>query len=70
MLDKSKVKAKRLLTLMHSLQVNIEVLHVENQGLKEEVSTKQKHKKKNKPLDLQQRKEFRSKAVFWGPARI
>lgn len=55
---------------MHSLQVNIEVLHVENQGLKDAVSTKQKHKKKNKPLDLQQRKEFRSKAVFWGPARI
>lgn len=49
---------------MHSLQVNIEVLHVENQGLKDAVSTKQKHKKKHKPLDLQQRKEFRSKAVF------
>ena len=62
--DKSKVEAKRLSAALHSLQVNNELLHFENQRLKDAVTTKQKHKKKSKPLDLQQRKEFRSKAVF------
>jgi hypothetical protein len=55
---------------MHSLQVNNEALHVGNQGLKDTFTTKQKHKKKSKPLDPQQRKEFCSKAVSWGPAEI
>jgi hypothetical protein len=49
---------------MHSLQVNNKILHVENQDLKDAVTTKQKHLKKSSYLDLQQRKEFRSKAVF------
>jgi hypothetical protein len=62
--DKSKVEAKRLSTSLHSLQVNNELLHFENHGLKDAVTTKHKHKKKSKSLDLQQRKEFRSKAVF------
>jgi hypothetical protein len=53
--DKSKVEAKRLSASLHSLQVNNELLHFENQSLKDAVTTKQKHKKKSKPLDLQQR---------------
>jgi hypothetical protein len=68
--DKSKVEAKRLSASLHSLQVNNELVHFENQRLKDAVTTKQKHKKKSKPLDLQQRKEFRNKAVFWGPVEI
>jgi hypothetical protein len=68
--DKSSIKAKRLSTSMHSMQVNNEILHVENQDLKDAVTTKRKHSKNSKRLDLQQRKEFRSKAVFWGPVEI
>jgi hypothetical protein len=68
--DKSKVEAKRLSTSLHSLQVNNELVHHENQKLKDAVTTKQKHKKKRAPLDLQQPKTFRSKATFWGPEEI
>jgi hypothetical protein len=63
--DKSSIEAKQLSTSMHSMQVNNEILHVENQDLKDAVTTKQKHSKKSKRLDLQQRKELCSKAVFW-----
>jgi hypothetical protein len=68
--DKLKVEAKRLSTLLHSLQVNNELVHHENQKLKDAVTTKQKHKKKSAPLDLQQPNKFRSKATFWGPEEI
>jgi hypothetical protein len=68
--DKSKVEAKQLSASLHSLQVNNELVHFKNQRLKDAVTTKQKHKKKSKPLDLQQQKEFPSKAVFWGPVEI
>jgi hypothetical protein len=56
--------------LLHSLQVNNELVHHKNQKLKDAVTTKQKHKKKSAPLDLQQPKKFRSKATFWGPEEI
>jgi hypothetical protein len=65
--DKSKVEAKQLSTLLHSLQVNNKLVHHENQKLKDAVTTKQKHKKKSMPLQLQQPKRFRSRATFWGP---
>jgi hypothetical protein len=52
------------------LQVNNELIHFKNQRLKDAVTTKQKYKKKSKPLDLQQKKKFCSKAVFWGPVEI
>jgi hypothetical protein len=52
------------------MQVNNKILHVENQNLKDAVTTKRKHLKNSKRLDLQQRKEFCSKAVFWGPVKI
>jgi hypothetical protein len=68
--DKLKVEAKRLLTLLRSLQVNNELVHHENQKLKDAVTTKQKHKKKSASLDLQQPKKFRSKSTFWGLEEI
>jgi hypothetical protein len=68
--DKSKVEAKQLSTLLHSLQVNNKLVHHENQKLKDAVTTKQKHKKKSMPLQLQQPKRFGSRAMFWGPEEI
>jgi 5-methylcytosine-specific restriction endonuclease McrA len=38
--------------------------------LKDAVTTKQKHKKKSTPLQLQQPKKIRSRATFWGPEEI
>jgi hypothetical protein len=68
--DKSKVEAKQLSTLLHSLQVNNKLVHHENQKLKDVVTTKQKHKKKSTPLQLQQPDFFCSRATFWGSEEI
>jgi hypothetical protein len=68
--NKAGVEAKRLSAALHSFQAKNEVLRYENEGLKEFLTTKDKYRKKSKRLDLQQRKEFHSKAVFWSPSTI
>ena len=50
--DTAAVEAKKLSDSLHSLQVQNELLHYKNKGLRTILSTKQKLKKKNKPLDL------------------
>jgi hypothetical protein len=42
----------------------------ENEGLREALHHKQKHKKKSKALDLQQRQEYHGGAVFWSPRKV
>ena len=69
-LDKAKAEGKRVAAALHSLQVQNELLHYENEGLRTTLTTKQKHKKKSKLLDLQQRKEYHSGAVLWSPRKI
>jgi hypothetical protein len=63
-------ESKRLSCTLHHLQVQNELLNYENDGLREALITKKKHKKKGKVLDLQQRQEFHSGAVFWSPGKI
>ncbi|EUC26712.1 hypothetical protein COCCADRAFT_46307, partial [Bipolaris zeicola 26-R-13] len=65
--DTSKIEAKRLRHALHSLQVYNELLHYENNELRDEISTKNKRKKHNKILDLQQHEEYHSTAVVWSP---
>ena len=52
------------------MSIQNELLHHENKGLREAVSTKKKHKNKGKTLDLQQRKEYHGGAVFWSPKKV
>ena len=47
-----------------------ELLQHEIKGLKEALAVKKKHKKRGKPLDLQQRKEYHGGAVFWSPRKV
>jgi hypothetical protein len=68
--DKAKVESKQLAGAFHSLQVQNELLHHENEGLRAALTTKRKHQKKSKLLDLHQRKEYRSGAVLWSPRKI
>jgi hypothetical protein len=68
--DTSKVEAKALGRAIHSLQVHNELYRHEDEGLRDSLNTKQKYKGKSKPLNLQQRKEFHSTAVFWSPSTI
>jgi hypothetical protein len=58
------VEAKRLQTSLHSLQVQNELLHHENDSLRNALNTKTKHNKSSKTLDLQQREEYHSGATF------
>jgi hypothetical protein len=50
--------------------VQYELLKHENEGLKEALQHKQKHKKKSKALNLQQRQEYHGGAVHWSPRKL
>ena len=50
--DTAKVEAKQLSASLHSLQVQNELLHHENQGLRNALLTKRKHNTRGKPLEL------------------
>ncbi|KAF1935331.1 hypothetical protein EJ02DRAFT_485572, partial [Clathrospora elynae] len=54
---------------LHSLQTQNELVHFENDSLRSVLSTKTKHKKKGKTLDLQQRQDNHGGAVFWSPRK-
>lgn len=62
--DKANAEAKRLSSTLHSLQVQNELLHHENEGLRATITTKHRHQKKSKLLNLQQRKEYHGGAVL------
>jgi hypothetical protein len=68
--DKAKSEGKRVAAALHSLQVQNKLLHHENKGLHAALTTKQKHKKKSKVLDLQQRKEYHGGAMLWSPRKV
>jgi hypothetical protein len=68
--DKAKGEGKRLAGTLHSLQVQNKLLHHKNNGLCAALTTKQKHKKKSKVLDLQQCEEYHGGAVLWSPRKI
>lgn len=53
--DKANAETKRLAATLHSLQVQNELLHHENEGPRAAITTKRKQATKNKVLDLQQR---------------
>jgi hypothetical protein len=68
--DRAKAEGKRVAAALHSLQVQNELLHHENEGLRAALTTKQRQEKKSKVLDLQQREEYHSGAVLWSPRKI
>jgi hypothetical protein len=68
--DGQEQKAQKITTSLHHLQVQNELLLHENEGLKYALTTKKKHKKKSKVLDLQQREEYHGGAIFWSPSKI
>ncbi|KAF2621514.1 hypothetical protein BU25DRAFT_304341, partial [Macroventuria anomochaeta] len=62
--------AVRLYEALHSLQVQNELLHHQNNAMKEALSIKQKHAKENHLLPLVQRQEYDSGAVWWLPRSL
>ncbi|KAF7578355.1 hypothetical protein PtrM4_025950 [Pyrenophora tritici-repentis] len=63
--DTQQTEFKKLRLSVHHLSVQNELLKHKNEGLKEALQHKQKHKKKSKVLDLQQRQEYHGGSVFW-----
>jgi hypothetical protein len=68
--DKAKSEGKHVAAALHSLQVQNKLLHHENKGLHTALTTKKKHKKKSKVLDLQQHKEYHGGAMLWSPRKV
>ena len=61
--DSHQYKARKLRSSVHHLSIQNKLLKHENEGLKEALQHKKKHKKKGKALDLQQRQEYHGGAV-------
>jgi transketolase len=57
-------------TTIHFLQVHNKFYCNKIDGLCGALTTRQRHKGKGKPLDLQQCKEFCRKAVFYSPSTV
>jgi hypothetical protein len=67
---KSSSELRKVSSLIHHLANRNELLSDENEGLRMALSTKKKHNKKSKVLDLQQREEYHGGAVFWSPRKM
>jgi hypothetical protein len=67
---KSSSELRKVSSLIHHLANQNELLSNENEGLRMALSTKKKHTKKGKVLDLQQYKEYHGGAVFWSPRKM
>jgi hypothetical protein len=63
-------KVRKLRSSVHDLSVQNELFKHEIDGLKEALYYKQKHKKKGIALNLQQRQEYHSSAIFWSPRKL
>ncbi|KAF7578665.1 TolA, Membrane protein involved in colicin uptake [Pyrenophora tritici-repentis] len=68
--DSHQYEARKLRSSVHHPSVQYKLLQHENEGLKEALQHKKKHKKKGKALDLQQRQEYHGGSVFWSPRKI
>ena len=70
MKEGAEEEAKQITHSLYYLQVQNKLLLHENQGLRESLRIKKKHKKQGYTLDLQQRKEYHGGAVFWSPRKM
>jgi hypothetical protein len=68
--DSTEESSRRLGASLHSLQVQNELLHHENKGLRNELTFKKKQKKKSKLLDLHQRNEYHGGGAFWSTRKV
>jgi hypothetical protein len=68
--DTQQEESKKLSLSLHYISVQNELLKHENEGLREALQHKKKHKKKGKALDLQQRQEYHGGAVHWSPRKL
>jgi hypothetical protein len=68
--DRTAEESKKLSETLHSLAVQNELLHNENDGLREALDNKKKRKDHGKRLDLQRKDSYHGGATFWSPHKI
>ena len=68
--DQGSKDLKKIRRSLHHISIQNSVLHHEIEGLKDILKTQKNYKKKSKPLDLQQRKEYHGGAVFYSPRKV
>jgi hypothetical protein len=68
--DEGSKELKKIKRSLHHISIQNSLLHHEIAGLKDVLKTQKKHKKKSKPLDLQQKKWAQGGAVFWSPRKV
>jgi hypothetical protein len=68
--DGGRKSQEAVSSALHSLQVKNELLHHKNKDLRNAFTTRKKHKKKSNTMNLHQRKEYQSSAVFWSPRKV
>ena len=68
--DKSSKELRKISRSLHHISIQNQLLHHENQGLKEVLKTQKKHKNKSKALEFQPRKDYQGGAEFYSPSRV
>jgi hypothetical protein len=68
--DEGSKELRKISRSLHHISIQNSLLHHEIAGLKEVLKTQKKHKKKSKPLNLQQDHEYHGGAVFWSPRKV
>jgi hypothetical protein len=68
--DVHQEESKKLSLSLHHLSTENQVLHYENQGLREALLIKKKHKSNGKVLDLQRRQEYHGGGVLYSPRKV
>jgi hypothetical protein len=68
--DTCQEESKKLSLSLHHLSTENQILHHENQGLREALLMKKKHKDKVKVLDYQQRQIYHGIGSFWSPKKV
>jgi hypothetical protein len=68
--DEGSKALKKIKRSLYYISIQNSLLYYEIAGLKEVLKTQRKHKKNNKPLDLQQKKWAQGGAVFWSPRKV
>jgi ribosomal protein L22 len=68
--DRTADESKKLSETLHSLAVQNELLHDENDGSREALDDKKKRKERCKRLNLQREDSYHGGATFWSPQNI
>jgi hypothetical protein len=68
--DSAQKEARELSLFLHHITARSELKDMEIDGLRAAIHSRKKYKHRGKALDLQQREEYHSRAVFWSPRKV